>query len=125
MSIEDTLVAVDGKKIQGLASSQLADLLLGPKGSACQLQLQRGPNQVVTVRLHPVLSGFGFPVFGVRSGVRFRVSVWWWLRPGLLVFPWFRVPGHELMWAVAGRCVFCQQCDPRCWALRAGFRVFG
>jgi C-terminal processing protease CtpA/Prc len=44
--IGDTLLSVDGQPTQGLASSQVADLLLGPRGSLCILELGRSQQRL-------------------------------------------------------------------------------
>jgi len=48
--IGDTLSAVEGQTTCGMASKELADILLGPPGTGCLLHLVRGAKQTMEVR---------------------------------------------------------------------------
>lgn len=47
----DTLTGVDGVSTQGLTSSHLGDILIGPRGSVCTLEIQRAPSHSLSVEL--------------------------------------------------------------------------
>ena len=47
----DTLTGVDGVSTQGFTSSHLGDILIGPRGSVCTLQIQRAPSHSLSVEL--------------------------------------------------------------------------
>ena len=47
----DTLTGVDGVSTQGLTSSHLGDILIGPRGSVCTLEIQRAPSHSLSVAL--------------------------------------------------------------------------